>query len=1412
MLLSVYPYMRANAVEEEYDLPWLWPVPLSYKINCLDYYYDGDIHQKGQSIDIGSNGYFREDNRLDIISATSGTVLYIQDKYNETDNRGSGFGNYVIVQSGNVNIIYAHLKTISCEYGEIKAGDVIGKMGNTGKSTGVHLHMQVYPSNSTSSNADIWVFEKYRENPLYYEKFEFMKGLKTYSVRYGDWISDYYKTLSSSYYKYSGGIDIGFPVTSLSASVTVVNTSGATVRTLPVSDNTYVTSTVSHGNRVSITAYYYDAHGELWLNKAEGGWLKATDVGFYDYIFTSQLENAEYPAGEYGAYNELPFSGNIVSQNPINNFTAEIRKGETAIASYTHEAGGYTVPIASIYEGLGITDLANGIYSFVLYATETPVYPGASPAYNTRVLVTSQFSINESLSDKTPPVIERFEISSVTEDAVNVYVTASDDREIKEVGINAESGGEKYSFNCVSKNGRYECSIPLSELGKGSMYTLTATVYDGYRNTDSVSRDVTVPKTGLSETWKATDAIKIRPDPGTADGNDKIGTVTKGSTFTITEAVIADGYYWGHHSKGWSSLGEVDGEMYAELVSGNLYSVIFDLNGGKGSISSPVPKNYNAVLTIPETIPTRTGYKFLGWARASDAKTAEYTAGDSYTGNASVTLFAVWEDKTVPTIGSVAISSSAWTNQSVSVKVTASDNTGKVFYSFDGGAKWQASPSKAYTENTVIPLRSIAVKDASGNITYYTKEIKITSIDKTPPSLENVKPEISVSGTSVIFTFSGVSDSESGVSVTEAVVSSHRDMSAPVTFTVKSGKATTLSNGVYYWSLKVTDNAGNVTEKSFGRFRVGENERLPVPTEVKIVSTSSVETVISWNSNEHADGYRIELSQKSDFSDVITRNSDSAEYTVTGLAVGKTYFVRVFAYSNDGIYLTSNASKSVEFVTLSGDVDIYGFESMTDAEIDLDKNDIIYTAPYAAGSVDITATVHSGTKVEYFTDSLLKNKISNITAYPFSGKTVNAYMKVTAENGDTATYVLTVTRAAESAAVPTVDYKFTDSEITVGEKSNGLKVSASSSDGGRIAVTWYMSYNGSAPQRIGEGESIAPDCPIAGQYSVYAVVENINDKCQTKVKSITTDPVMITVKKLTSPISVSCQGFVYNGKTPEPKSSGYIGDGRISFRYYTDEKLEKQVETPTSAGTYYVVAAASETAKYSASLSSPVKIVIEKAERTDKLTVNVVPPTRDQVNGFISTECEDVEYRAVGTDKWLPVGTDRISIAGGTKLEIRFKETENYKAGEKTTFEMKAFDGALSIDPKEASEMFVEDGYLFIDASALTAKDILSRLEKTGGVNIYARDGELLNKTSDLVGTGAQIRIEEGEIVYESLEIIVIADVDGDGKVTSADAADIMKLSNGMISSNDELVMIAADVDGDGKITSADAYLALIKE
>lgn len=70
-----------------------------------------------------------------------------------------GFGNYVSVQhtEDNKRALYCHLEEFRCRAGDnVKAGDVIGIEGETGNSTGVHLHLEIRkPDYTPSKHIDV---------------------------------------------------------------------------------------------------------------------------------------------------------------------------------------------------------------------------------------------------------------------------------------------------------------------------------------------------------------------------------------------------------------------------------------------------------------------------------------------------------------------------------------------------------------------------------------------------------------------------------------------------------------------------------------------------------------------------------------------------------------------------------------------------------------------------------------------------------------------------------------------------------------------------------------------------------------------------------------------------------------------------------------------------------------------------------------------------------------------------------------------------------------------------------------------------------------------------------------------------------------------------------------------------------
>lgn len=57
---------------------------------------------------------------------------------------GYGWGNYVMIQAGDITIVYGHMSDVKVKVDEqVKIGQTIGVIGNSGNSSGLHLHMEV---------------------------------------------------------------------------------------------------------------------------------------------------------------------------------------------------------------------------------------------------------------------------------------------------------------------------------------------------------------------------------------------------------------------------------------------------------------------------------------------------------------------------------------------------------------------------------------------------------------------------------------------------------------------------------------------------------------------------------------------------------------------------------------------------------------------------------------------------------------------------------------------------------------------------------------------------------------------------------------------------------------------------------------------------------------------------------------------------------------------------------------------------------------------------------------------------------------------------------------------------------------------------------------------------------------------
>ena len=121
---------------------WVWPCPGFYYISSYVGPRWGRTHN---GLDIAGGSIYGKP----IVAARAGTVI-------DAGWNSGGYGNYVMINQGDGFItIYGHMSSVAASNGQsVSAGQVIGYVGNSGRSTGPHLHFEVRLNGSVEDPLD----------------------------------------------------------------------------------------------------------------------------------------------------------------------------------------------------------------------------------------------------------------------------------------------------------------------------------------------------------------------------------------------------------------------------------------------------------------------------------------------------------------------------------------------------------------------------------------------------------------------------------------------------------------------------------------------------------------------------------------------------------------------------------------------------------------------------------------------------------------------------------------------------------------------------------------------------------------------------------------------------------------------------------------------------------------------------------------------------------------------------------------------------------------------------------------------------------------------------------------------------------------------------------------------------------
>ena len=204
-------------------------------------------------------------------------------------------------------------------------------------------------------------------------------------------------------------------------------------------------------------------------------------------------------------------------------------------------------------------------------------------------------------------------------------------------GVN---GGGHYVAVDYAENGKVHICDPgynRTLLSEYSVYCLLVYTVDEQYVDPGASAP---PATSL---WVVTEPAGVRVRTAPSVDAEKLFSYAKGTQIEVLETVEADGYLWGRHAAGWSALRMLNGEeVYCVPVpTGEQFTVTYHTNGGTGGPASQ-QKAVGTDLRLSSDVPTKKGYRFLGWSTDPSAISAEYVPGGWYRTDASAALYAVW--------------------------------------------------------------------------------------------------------------------------------------------------------------------------------------------------------------------------------------------------------------------------------------------------------------------------------------------------------------------------------------------------------------------------------------------------------------------------------------------------------------------------------------------------------------------------------------------------------------------------------------------------------------------------------------------------------------------------------------------------------------------------------------------------
>ena len=686
----------------------------------------------------------------------------------------------------------------------------------------------------------------------------------------------------------------------------------------------------------------------------------------------------------------------------------------------------------------------------------------------------------------------------------------------------------------------------------------------------------------------------------------------------------------------------------------------YDANNGTNApdgSSAEIVAGDSATFTISDSVPTRTGYDFLGWATDKDATSAEYRSGGSITISSNTTLYAVW--KKISTFETneftQPLTITGWTYGETANTPTAEAKYGTIKYTYSNtadGTYTEKVPTNAGTHYVKATVE--ATEDYSGlesNAFEFVIKKKtltndnITDIADQTYTGGEIKPAIEVKDgdktlvldTDYTVTYDNNTKASDEAKVTVEIISNNYAGTLEKTFTILPKTINTaitqltapVKNEVPQTEIETDEYTATVV------WSPGVTEKFvynTVYTATITITPKTNYTVKGIAKNGYTVSGAETVTNEADSVTVkvvypATENKNSNEFTqpltITGWTYGETantptakakYGTIKYTYSNtaDGEYndiVPTNAGTHYVKATVEETADYSGLESnafefvIKKKTLTNDNITDIADQTYTGGEIKPAIEVKDGDKTLVLDTDYTVTYDNNTKASDEAKVTVEIISNNYAGTLEKTFTILpkTINTAITQLTAP-VKNEVPQTEIETDEYTATVVWSPEVED--KFGYdTVYTATITITPKTNYTVKGIAENgYTVSG---AETVTNEADSATVTAVYSATGSYDTVDTNEFTKPLEIV--GWTYGDTPNAPTATAKYGT--IKYTYSTAADGEYSEIVPTDAGTYYVKAKVEETDKYTGLESDAVEFVIGKKILTNDNITKIADQT-----------------------------------------------------------------------------------------------------------------------------------------------------------------------------------------------------------